>query len=203
MSTRTLTDYLASLPTVTSNGSEQVPAVKGGDLVNLASQLITEPRSTTTVVAGDAGKLFFSGGQMWRYVDGTEGWDLPVGTPWPVIGYKEFRFEANAGSVGFLTVFKNQLYENTPTLSDRFSNARRFALPTNEPERYTIIQLGFASSSLDNPTTSRGAVQISHINKPLNEISVSSCKFEYAPTNTIVTLGEFGIFSLRQYPPLP
>jgi hypothetical protein len=138
MSTRTLTDYLASLPTVTSNGSEQVPAVKGGDLVNLASQLITEPRSTTTVVAGDAGKLFFLGGQMWRYVDGTEGWDLPVGTPWPVKGYKSFSFAIN------------QIGTNAPTIRS-ISDNTGIGITISEFLRDTLGRY-YAFIGVDNST---------------------------------------------------
>jgi hypothetical protein len=79
MSTRTLTDYLASLPTVTSNGSEQVPAVKGGDLVNLPSQGRTVVSTLPeTLTAGQ--ELFVeSGGVISHYIGNASNVPVLVG----------------------------------------------------------------------------------------------------------------------------
>jgi hypothetical protein len=79
MSTRTLTDYLASLPTVTSNGSEQVPAVKGGDLVNLPSQGRTVVSTLPeTLTAGQ--ELFVeSGGVISHYIGNASNVPVRVG----------------------------------------------------------------------------------------------------------------------------
>jgi hypothetical protein len=81
MSTRTLTDYLASLPTATSNGSEQVPAVKGGDLVNLPSQGRTVVSTLPeTLTAGQ--ELFVeSGGVISHYIGNVSNVPVLVNKP--------------------------------------------------------------------------------------------------------------------------
>jgi hypothetical protein len=193
MSTRTLTDYLASLPTATSNGSEQVPAVKGGDLVNLASQLITEPRSTTTVVAGDAGKLFFSGGQMWRYVDGTEGWDLPVGTPWPVKGYKEWVGQVILDTVPATTVISADF---TMTLA-RTSQGIYDSVQSN----FIDTQIVIITEQLNGDQADLGGFGSKLV------ASVASQKIRFVTTSVADGLDD-NLFTnhyvtIRQYPPLP
>jgi hypothetical protein len=93
MSTRTLLDYIQSLPSkLNPNGTEQ-------SLVNDAGTLKVVPNQSYQVVNGIADLpasisvgvqiLTRDSGTMWRGLVAGES-SLPAGTPWPVKGYKEY-----------------------------------------------------------------------------------------------------------------
>jgi hypothetical protein len=64
----------------------------GSIITSLGAGIVYPNQVTLPAVNADrAGEVFIHQGQAWRFTDGTEGWDLPVGTPWPVKGYKEVR----------------------------------------------------------------------------------------------------------------
>jgi hypothetical protein len=61
----------------------------GSIITSLGAGIVYPNQVTLPAVNADrAGEVFIHQGQAWRFTDGTEGWDLPVGTPWPVKGYK-------------------------------------------------------------------------------------------------------------------
>jgi hypothetical protein len=63
----------------------------GSIITSLGAGIVYPNQVTLPAVNADrAGEVFIHQGQAWRFTDGTEGWDLPVGTPWPVKGYKEW-----------------------------------------------------------------------------------------------------------------
>jgi hypothetical protein len=82
----------------------------GSIITSLGAGIVYPNQVTLPAVNADrAGEVFIHQGQAWRFTDGTEGWDLPVGTPWPVKGYKEW-----VGRLSLIQFHQQSLY--LPTL---------------------------------------------------------------------------------------
>jgi hypothetical protein len=171
----------------------------GSIITSLGAGIVYPNQVTLPAVNTDrAGEVFIHQGQAWRFTDGTEGWDLPVGTPWPVKGYKEYSVTLDA--LGGVNPAQDVL-ENT--LGITASWVRESA------GTYTLTDLRISGRTDKGINSKRVIWQDSAINDD-DDIYIEICN---PSVNNVVIMHLDGtgsqvdnlryVFTIRQYPPLP
>ena len=193
-----ITSWLLGRP---SGTPDMVFGVKDGAIVKgvFMSQSIPVLEELPDADASKAGQQFWLNGTLWTYARAGQFGTLPVGTPWPVKGYKEFIFSLNSGTESFFNIVLNEIFVSLPAVTDRFSNVRTFILPSGLGV-FTISSNGYVQPSASgSPTTTQAAVALSHIDTNTNTVSISAMLVNYE-SNEIASFSQFGQYSLKLYP---
>jgi hypothetical protein len=171
----------------------------GSIITSLGAGIVYPNQVTLPAVNADrAGEVFIHQGQAWRFTDGTEGWDLPVGTPWPVKGYKEYSVILISSEGGNLSqdVFENTLGITASWVRESAGN-------------YTLTDLKI-SGRIDKTARERRIIwQNSAIEDAddiyAEDLSININKFSITHFDGAGNQEDSidYVFTIRQYPPLP
>jgi hypothetical protein len=180
----------------------------GSIITSLGAGIVYPNQVTLPAVNADrAGEVFIHQGQAWRFTDGTEGWDLPVGTPWPVKGYKEFGVALYQTGTDIPTIEIEFVVDITPTISRSAIGAYLFTFDVPDNSRFSNavgLPVGafYDVSSEDAPTI--GKYYFQHIGGKVIALAILDSNFTPIELSTVVdALGAFYLPHTRIYPPLP
>jgi hypothetical protein len=166
----------------------------GSIITSLGAGIVYPNQVTLPAVNADrAGEVFIHQGQAWRFTDGTEGWDLPVGTPWPVKGYKEWVGQVNLELVPTTIVISADF---TMTLA-RTSQGIYNSVQSN----FVDTQIVIITDQLNGSEADLGGFGSKLV------ASVGGQKIRFVTTSVADGLDDSLFTShyvtIRQYPPLP